>query len=118
MRTRGHDLILLGFTDGAAPLAYLAETVTEALRRASAEQTGDAPPARRRHRQGSPGGPVRPHRDGIPEGGAPKKVELTIGDITDELGDEDFDAGATAAADPERLLIPRAQGPWLLDHLT
>ncbi|MFB6520092.1 hypothetical protein [Streptomyces sp. NPDC056401] len=43
LRARGHDLILVGFNDGAAPLADLANTVVEALRRTAAEQTGDAP---------------------------------------------------------------------------
>ncbi|MGW1775079.1 hypothetical protein [Streptomyces sp. NPDC002104] len=43
VRARGHDLILIGFNDGSAPLADLADTVADALRRAAAERTGDAP---------------------------------------------------------------------------
>lgn len=43
LRASGHDLILLGFNEGAAPLADLANTVVETLRRTAAEQPGDAP---------------------------------------------------------------------------
>ncbi|MFJ7268763.1 hypothetical protein ACIQV3_19325 [Streptomyces sp. NPDC099050] len=43
VRARGHDLILIGFNDGAAPLPDLADTVVDALRRTAAEQTGSAP---------------------------------------------------------------------------
>ncbi|MFF1412333.1 hypothetical protein ACFVX6_21615 [Streptomyces sp. NPDC058289] len=146
-RARGHDLILVGFNDGAAPLADLADTVTEALRRTAAEQTGDAPLtvggiargalavryalAEMEHRQEN-------HRTGTyfsfngtapsPEENTesavrgswpqlPQKLKLTIGDVPDDLSDDDFDDTTTSPADPEGLLIPGAQVTWLLNHL-
>lgn len=47
----------------------------------------------------------------------PKKVKLVVGDVADELGDEEFDDSTAAPADPGGLLIPTAQASWLLDHL-
>lgn len=147
VRARGHDLILVGFNDGAAPLADLADTVVEALRRTAAEQTGAAPLAaggigrgalavrcalagmeyrQENHRAGTyfafngtaPSPEEQTELSG--RGGwpqMPKKIKLTVGDVPDGLSDEDFDDTTTAPADPEGLLIPGAQVTWLLNHL-
>lgn len=148
LRARGHDLILVGFDDGAAPLADLADTVTEALRRTAADQIGDAPLAvggigrgalavryalarmesrQEDHRAAgyfsfNGTAPSPEENTGLDALGGwpqrPKKVKLVIGNSTGDLSDDDFDDNATAAADPGGLLIPSAEGTWLLDHLT
>ncbi|MFD6885335.1 hypothetical protein [Streptomyces sp. NPDC059957] len=147
LRARGHDLILVGFDDGAAPLADLADTVTEALRRAAAEQIGGAPLAaggigrgalavryaltrmesrQEDHRAAgyfsfNGTAPSPEENTGLDGLGSwprrPKKVKLVVGDHADNLSDDDFDDNTTTAADPEGLLIPSKEGSWLLDHL-
>ncbi|MCX5127575.1 hypothetical protein OG898_00675 [Streptomyces sp. NBC_00193] len=147
VRARGHDLILIGFDDGAAPLSDLADTVVDALRRTTAEQTGNAPLAvggigrgalavryalaateyrQEDHRAGTyfsfNGTAPSPeeHTELAVLGGwprLPQKLKLVAGDVAGDLGDEDFDDTTTAPADPGGLLIPAAQTSWLLDHL-
>ncbi|MFE4263617.1 hypothetical protein [Streptomyces sp. NPDC056883] len=147
LRARGHDLILLGFNDGAAPLADLADTVVEALRRTAAEQTGDAPFAvggigrgalavryalagmeyrQENHRAGTyfsfNGTAPSPEEHTDPAHHTswpqiPKRLKLTIGEAPAALSDADFDDTTAAPTDPNGLLFPGAQVTWLLNHL-
>ncbi|GHI85004.1 hypothetical protein ACWGF3_00680 [Streptomyces xanthophaeus] len=147
VRASGYDLVLVGFDDGAAPLADLADTVAEVLRRTAAEQTGEAPLAAggigrgalavryalakmesqaEDHRTATyvsfngtaPSPEERPALGAL--GSWPRKlkmVKVVSGDFTSELSDGDFDDNTTGAADPGGLLISDAHGSWLLEHL-
>ena len=140
LRGSGYDLVLVGYNDGAAPLADLAGTATEAIIRSIAERRGSSPLSvggigRGATISGYALGNMESERldhqtavyfsyngtapnETLPaEAQRPRKLKLVSADFTDKLIDGDFDDVVKGAVQSEGSLITQELGQWLTERL-